>query len=283
MLKIFSIYLAFLILTFLVISCDKEPRISYNYNIDIPDENFKKALLEYYVIEIEYNLDANRDGEISDGEAALVNDLYLDDNDIKDLTGISAFVNLTYLDISFNQIEKLDLSNNTKLRDLVCGRNVIEELNLNGCQRLSSLHCSFNNLKNIDLSSNTDLGSFYCGYNELENIDLSNNVDLKYLSIYGNQFSEIDLAKNLKLTSFQFHDNLFQQIDLSYLPILSGIWIGGNQFVRIDISDNPNITFIRLEGEEPLLQEICVYEMEYPTEKLHLVGFEDYSVFKFCD
>jgi len=96
-------------------------------------------------------------------------------------------------------------------------------------------------------------------------------------------FSEIDLTNNLKLETFRFYDNLFQQIDLSYLPNISGIWIGGNQFVRLDISNSPTITFIRLEGEEPLLEEICVWEMAYPTAELHLVGFEDYSVFKFCD
>ena len=155
----------------LFLSFDKEPRIAYNYNIDITDENFKQALLEQYVIEIESPLDANRDGEISDGEAALALDLYLNDKEIIDLTGIYAFVNLKYLDIAFNQIKTIDLSHNTKLRDLNCGRNELTELNLNGCQRLSSLHCSFNNFKNIDLLSNTNLSSFNCSNNEFEEID----------------------------------------------------------------------------------------------------------------
>jgi len=279
--KIILIILPLIILT--LIGCEKEPRIAYNYNIHIPDTNFKNALLEQYVIEIEWPLDANNDGEISDGEAALVEDLFIDDSDIEDLTGIAAFVNLKKLRCSFNQIKKLDLSYNTKLRDLVCGRNEMEELNLSGCQSLHYLHCSFNKLKYLDLSHNYNLEMFNCSNNECEEIDLPNSTNLEYLYIDGNQFSEIDLTKNTKLKSFHFHNNLFQQIDLSYLPNLSGITIGGNQFVRIDISNNPNITFIRLEFEEPLLEEICVWEMAYPTEKLHLVGFDDYSIFKFCD
>jgi len=168
MLKALSKYLPFLMLFFSFLSCDKEPRIAYNYNIDIPNENFKKALLEYYVIEIEYDLDANRDGEISDGEAALVKDLYLENSDIKDLTGIAALVNLRYLDCSFNQIETLDLSNNTKLKDLICGRNEIEELNLSGCQNLNYLHCSFNKLEIFDVSHNYYLSTLSCGNNKME-------------------------------------------------------------------------------------------------------------------
>lgn len=279
--RILSIFLSFIIFTF--IACDKEPYIAYNYNIHIPDSNFKKALLDQYIIDIESSLDHNRDGEISDGEAALIRNLYLNDYNIKDLKGIAAFVNVTYLDVSSNDIMILDVSHNTKLWDLLCSRNEIEELNVSGCPNLNTLSCGYNKLKDINLSHNNKLKSFNCGHNEFEHIDLSNNVNLALLSINDNQFLEIDLAHNHKLESFRLYNNRFQQIDFSYLPNLSGITIGGNQFVRIDISDNPNITFIRLEVEEPLLEEICVWEMAYPTEKLHLVGFDDYSVFKFCD
>jgi len=278
---ILSVFILLLIFTF--VSCDKEPYIAYNYNIHIPDTNFKKALLDQYIIDIESPLDHNGDGEISDGEAVMIRNLYLMDYKIKDLEGIAAFVNVTYLDVSFNEIITLDVSFNTKLWDLLCGRNEIENLNVSGCSNLNTLFCGYNKLKDLDLSQNKKLRSFNCMNNEFEHIDLSKNVELDLLVITDNQFSEIDLTHNLELKSFRFYNNSFQEIDLSYLQNLSGITIGGNQFVRIDISNNPNIDFIRLEFEEPFLEEICVWDMAYPTEKLHLVGFEDYSIFKFCD
>ena len=285
-------------------SCDKEPRIAYNFNIDIPDSNFKAALIETYVYEEpEGLLDANRDGEISDGEAARISNLILYQYGIKDLTGINAFRNLKSFHCEENQIKSLSISIES-LRDLVFLRNETESIDISGCTKLSVINCSFNKLQQLDLSNNTLLEHLTCSDNELQSvdisnntkldwlffrnnnissIDLSNNTELTYLNIADNDFSIIDLTHNLKLESILFKNNNFQNIDFSNLAALKSIWIGGNQFTFIDISNNTEISFIRMDGEEPFLEQICVWVMPFPTPEIHLVGIEDESIFKICD
>tara|TARA_R110001583_G_scaffold25217_4_gene91399 strand:- start:2600 stop:2950 length:351 start_codon:yes stop_codon:yes gene_type:complete len=68
-------------------------------NINIPDANFKKALVD--------NTEINTDGdvEISESEAvAFTVGLYINGLEISDLTGTEYFTNLTNLDCQFNQL-----------------------------------------------------------------------------------------------------------------------------------------------------------------------------------
>lgn len=50
------------------------------------------------------------------------------DKDIKDLSGIEYFSNLEYLNIAYNDIQRLDLSLNVKLQELYCCKNSIENI-----------------------------------------------------------------------------------------------------------------------------------------------------------
>ncbi len=70
--------------------------VSSAQNVDIPDVNFKNAL-------IRAGVDTDENGEISYTEAEAitsldVSSLYI--SDISDMTGIEAFVNLKELDVS---------------------------------------------------------------------------------------------------------------------------------------------------------------------------------------
>src|SRR5690625_3177230 len=104
--------------------------------VDIPDPNFKNRLLGGPI-------DANNDGEIEYGEAAAVTGLDLTyafmgnsgltamgDGPIEDLTGIEAFVNLEFLNLTYNALDSLDVSNNLQLKELIAYQNHLVYLNL---------------------------------------------------------------------------------------------------------------------------------------------------------
>ncbi|MDO4225174.1 MAG: hypothetical protein Q4C75_04720, partial [Bergeyella zoohelcum] len=84
----------------------------------IPDTNFKKELL------FNTSIDTNKDRAISYGEArAYKGKIDVSYKQIKDLTGIEAFVNITELYCYNNQLTSLDVSKNTALTSLGCSSN----------------------------------------------------------------------------------------------------------------------------------------------------------------
>ncbi len=102
------------------------------------------------------NVDKNDDGLISRREAELVTSIGdlsayfttgngLCNAGVFDLEGIEYFTNLKVLLVYNNYLEKLDLSNNTKLRYLDCSENVLTELTLPDCDSLETV-CAYGNL-----------------------------------------------------------------------------------------------------------------------------------------
>ena len=80
-------------------------------NVNIPDANFKNALLNHTPV-----IDTNGDGEVQVSEAnAFTGAMEVTNKYIMDLIGIEAFVNLTELYCSSNNISNLDVSYNTNL------------------------------------------------------------------------------------------------------------------------------------------------------------------------
>ena len=117
--------------------------------ITIPDANFKAKLLQSDVANsIAQNssnsnikIDSNNDGEIQVSEAQNVHNLFIDNSNISDLTGISYFKNLYHLICSYNNLSNLDLSET----------NVF------------ALDCSFNpNLTWINIKNGVESGITFC-------------------------------------------------------------------------------------------------------------------------
>ena len=86
------------------------------------DMNLKKGLLEY---------DNNRDGELSIQEMENINELYLGERNITDLTGLEHATNLKILDLYTNNIMDINvLSNLTNLTDLDLSSNAISNIDV---------------------------------------------------------------------------------------------------------------------------------------------------------
>ena len=92
-------------------------------------------------------------------------------------------------------MEGLDLSANVNLTDLDCSWNQLESLDLSANTELQQLNCSHNSLTALDLSANTELRQVYCNDNVLTGLELGQrHYSFITLSCYGNDLSFLDLT-----------------------------------------------------------------------------------------
>ena len=146
---------------------DIETKIEYidvsDQIVNIPDKNFKAALLT----NVEINI--NGDDEIQLSEAIAYSDT-IDVNllSINDLTGIEAFTSIIALDCSGNSLVSMDLSKNILLSHLNCYNNLLTSLDLRENTSLTKLNCGTNQLIHLDVqNANNDL---FIEFNATDNL-----------------------------------------------------------------------------------------------------------------
>ncbi len=231
------------------VSCEKDngkgEELSGDDIIQFEDPNFLKALLCVQEIEIYdpdspdadsdgyapyiFDVDENKDGQISVNEATKVRGMYLRHNEAGDesfnvssIPEIKYFTALTSLNCEYNQLTTLDLSNNTALECLECNSNKLKSLDLSECVVLTDLLCNDNQLTSLDLSKNIELTELYCWGNQLASLDLSKNTALTYLDCEGNQLSSLDLSNNTALTELSCENNPLTKLILPRDNNISG-------------------------------------------------------------
>ena len=154
---------------------------------DLPDPNDVCSCMDD-IIFMQYcydNFDVNKDGKVSQIEAAAVTEIDLTDFDIKTLTGIGYFSNLEILNCEgCKNLTSVDLSNNLKI-------SRIGDSMFNGCNGLSEIIFNTNiveigewafsdcsSLKRIDIPEtviNIKQGAFY-DCSSLTNISIPETV-----------------------------------------------------------------------------------------------------------
>ena len=241
--------------------------VSSAQNVNIPDAIFKNAL-------INVGVDTDEDGEINYDEAEAVTSLDVSGMRICDkhtcwnvgfiesLAGIEAFVNLTDLDCSRNQLTSLDVSDNTSLMYLYCSQNQLTSLDVSGCNALTRLYCWVNQLTSLNVSNNTALLYLKCSYNNLSGIDISNNINLEYLYIAGNQLTILDISNNQGILRWKGPPPDIY-LDISDMPSLTEVCVWN------DFSFNRNYTFnsdyIGTSGSPNVCFETDCNGVCYPT------------------
>ena len=75
---------------------------------------------------------------------------------------MSSFV---ILSCNANQLESLDLSENTALENLTCYNNKLTKLDVKSNTKLESISCYSNQLTSLDISNITGLSGFSCSGN----------------------------------------------------------------------------------------------------------------------
>jgi carboxyl-terminal processing protease len=207
----------------------------------IPDTNFKKAL-------INLGWDLNHDGQLSYEECQSKTSLDVSNKNIYDLTGISAFTNLTTLICSDNNLAKLDISNLTALSILSCDNNKLDSLLLPYNNKLISLNCSYNRLKNIDVSSQNKLKYLVCNNNSLDSLNVMYNINLIQLNCSSNPIGTLNITRNTHLLDLPLSNGL-ANLDISHMPALYCVAVWKlpfppvNIYGTIDTTGSYNVNF----------------------------------------
>lgn len=187
--------------------------------VNIPDPNFKAALLA------DSNINTNGDGEIQLSEAEAATEVSVVGNNINNLTGIEAFINITFLECSDNNLTSIDITNNPELEIFECYNN---------------------QLNSIDVSQNTALYQFECRFNQLTALDLSNNPNMVLLSVGNNDISELNVTSNNALLILECAETQLTILDLSQNNALTSLLCNGNgglTYINLKNGNNENLTF----------------------------------------
>lgn len=163
-------------------------------NVNIPDTNFRNALLNSNCIDTDgdgkgdSDADTNNDSQIQLSEIENLEFLDVSSKGIKSLEGIQKFINLKALDCYKNELTGLDLTKNTKLQVLFCFDNQLANLDLSKNTNLIELGCRGNRLTSLDLSYNKKLRIAYCYENDLSSLNIGNgnNANMTSMWAFGN-------------------------------------------------------------------------------------------------
>lgn len=177
------------------------------------------------------------------------------DNDMEELN-LSENTELIYLDCSQNNLRNtLDLSKNKKLKTLICKNNRIETLNLENNVALEKLEFTNNRVKDINLSKNINLIELICENNNLESLDLKNNTKLRILNFKLNGIKNPDLSSNLDLSELNCQQNSsLGKLDLSSNKKLTKLDCFFCGLTELKLAENNELT--RLDCDRNQLTEL---------------------------
>ena len=165
---------------------------------------------------------------------------------IKNVTGIEAFKNLTYLTLSFQQIADINIAPLQNLEFFGLRDQPIANINLSSNKKLKTLALSETSIRTIDVSMLT----------ELIELGITQNTDrpvLPYTTKTGNvvygQIS-LDVSRLLKLERLYVYGNYMKQGSLILPPgnesSLDNFWAEANEFTSFDLTGFRKLTYVIL-------------------------------------
>ena len=148
---------------------------------------------------------------------------------------------LTNLDVSGNDLDRLDVSGLNELTRLVCSNNKLKELilplgNSSYGNDLVELVAMYNQLTSIDLSRCTNLEYLYLESNKLPYVNVNYCTNLKYLVVSENELTSIDVSNNTELEGLTVSTNKLKNIDVSNNNKLTDLIVGRNNLKNLDIN-----------------------------------------------
>ncbi|WP_075344382.1 hypothetical protein [Tenacibaculum agarivorans] len=186
--------------------------------------------------------DKPRDGEVPTALIEKVSFLDLADLGITDIIGIEDFVGLTDLNLEGNNMETIDLSNNTFLESFNCNScTSLQSINISGLDVLRELKLKNTKITEIDLGSVSLLETLNLRESEIAAIDVSHNSNLKTLNISSTDIEFLDLSTNnglTKLTAFE--------ANLNYLNLKN------TNIINVDVRGNPGLSCILIDDESAI-------------------------------
>ncbi|TVZ54771.1 putative secreted protein (Por secretion system target) [Lutibacter sp. Hel_I_33_5] len=264
-------------LFFLASFCLLISNLTQSQNVNIPDWEFKQALLNYNP-----SIDTDNNNEISLTEAAAVTTLNIsnrqsqedmggcpDPNDpacvggggitsygISDFTGIEAFTNLTSLTCKNNELTSLNVSALTNLTYLDCSSNQnygvtiqsfpgIGTLVLPSSGSLETLITNNNNLTSLDLQQQTSLTTLNLGSNRVTMLDALMQTSLVSLVCNSNNMNTLILPNTNSLTTINTSFNKITSLDTSPYTSLVSLVCNNNLINSLLLPNTNTLTTLK--------------------------------------
>jgi hypothetical protein len=215
--------------------------------VDLPDPNLRGVVSNAIVTWYEPR------SLIYDIELLGITTLDAESKSIANATGLNGLPDLTYLDISYNQLTHLNVSGCTNLQYLFCYYNQLTNLDVTGCADLQNLYCYNNQLTNLNVSGCTNLQYLFCHNNQLTNLDVTGCTNLYYLYCYGNYLTTLDVSSCTKLQSLWCDNNLLTDLSSLVSNAAAGglgtgdeVWLSGNPLSSF--AQTNQIPYLRSQG-----------------------------------
>jgi len=203
--------------------------------INIPDATFKSYLLEQF--------DKNRDKEISVEEAMDAKEIRCfgtpnTPKNIMSLEGIQYFPNIEYIDCSYTMVDNIDLSSNSRLKNIYCYSTPAENLNISAFSPLIELNCSDSkNLTSLSLNKNNHLETLTASNCNLSTIDFDYCSSLSVIDIKYNKIDRINFQNNVGLNYIDCSHNLIESLSIRNCDSLVFVLCNNNKINNIDIDE----------------------------------------------
>ena len=149
-----------------------------------------------------------KDGKLTDDEIASVTTIIIQDGGIASLKGIEHFTSLELLDVTFNELTSLDLSQNKKLQTLRCSYNKLTSLDLSQNKKLKDIKIMRNQINSENML--TLMNSLPLGPGELDATDKVDDSLIEEMGYTeGNIFNEehVKAAYGRRWTPYYYKDD----------------------------------------------------------------------------
>ena len=213
------------------------PDIAKGEPVELNEVYFPDPLFREYIREL---ADTDRDSVLSETEYRKVTELDINVEDLTSLKGVEFFPELTKLCCERQALIGLDVSKNTKLRELRCSQNLhMETLVLGDINGLTILDCTNCGLKSLDVSKLVDVEQLYCDWNSFSELDLSNCEKLNKLVCSNDKLTKLDVSTCKMLKELYCDANKLTELDISKNTLLEVLSCYGNPLKVLDVRNNP--------------------------------------------
>ena len=163
---------------------------------------------------------------------------------------LSKNVNLTHVEVFYNDLTSLDVSKNTKLERLICGKNDLSSLDVSKNTRLKALSCEeLPNLTRLDLSWNAKLERLDCsGDTRLTSLNISQCAALKELDLSKCGLTAVDLSGCPHLDEFIAEESGLKRLDISKNTKLRVLDVYRCAITALDVSKNTKLEELSVSG-----------------------------------
>lgn len=168
--------------------------------------------------------------------------LRLRGNDLSQIS-LPRSIRVNILDIAFNELETLDVSEQESLMSLEAHYNKLTSLKLGNHPDLRAIIVHGNQLEQLDIddADMPILTDLLCGGNPLTELNTANLKTLTYLDCASTQIRLIDLSENKQLEFLNLSGNPISSLSLLDHNSLGVLLIRNSKITKIDLSGCPNL------------------------------------------